>query len=90
LSDWQPLAVEKTTMNPFNHLTQYVKDFFEARAFGVCTYLGERFNLSIHKVRNIFIYLSFLSFGSPVVVYMIVAFWLDLKSYIRRKSIIWD
>ncbi len=77
-------------MKIVEQLTNDIKDFFEARAYGVCTYLGEKFDLSTHRVRNVFIYLSFLSFGSPLVIYLIVAFWLDLKSYLKRKSIIWD
>jgi len=77
-------------MKRIEGITNDIKDYSQAQLFGVCSYLADRFNLSLGRVRNVFIYLSFLSFGSPLVIYLIVAFWLDIKSYIKRKSIIWD
>ncbi|MDP2188015.1 MAG: PspC family transcriptional regulator [Sphingobacteriaceae bacterium] len=71
-------------------LVNTIKDFFENQAFGVCDYLSEKFDLPTARVRNVFIYVSLLSLGSPIVFYMITAFWLNLKSYFKRKSIIWD
>jgi phage shock protein PspC (stress-responsive transcriptional regulator) len=77
-------------MKKIEGLTNDFKDYSQAQFFGVCSYVADRFDLSLTRVRNVFIYLSFLSFGSPLVLYLIVAFWLDIKSYIKRKSIIWD
>jgi len=77
-------------MKRITGITNDIKDYSQAQLFGVCSYLADRFDLSLSRVRNVFIYLSFLSFGSPLVVYLIVAFWLDIRSYIKRKSIIWD
>jgi phage shock protein PspC (stress-responsive transcriptional regulator) len=77
-------------MKRITGITNDIKDYSQAQLFGVCSYLADRFDLSLSRVRNVFIYLSFLSFGSPLVIYLIVAFWLDIKSYIKRKSIIWD
>lgn len=71
-------------------LVNTIKDFFENQAFGVCDYLSEKFDLPTARVRNVFIYVSLLSLGSPIVFYMITAFWLNIKSYFKRKSIIWD
>lgn len=71
-------------------LVDRIKDFFEIQAFGVCDYLSEKFNLPTARVRNVFIYVSLLSLGSPIIFYMITAFWLNLKSYFKRKSVIWD
>jgi phage shock protein PspC (stress-responsive transcriptional regulator) len=71
-------------------LVNTIRDFFENQAFGVCDYLSEKFDLPTARVRNVFIYVSLLSLGSPIVFYMITAFWLNLKSYFKRKSIIWD
>ncbi len=71
-------------------LVNTIKDFFENQAFGVCDYLSEKFDLPTARVRDVFIYVSLLSLGSPIVFYMITAFWLNLKSYFKRKSIIWD
>lgn len=59
-----------------------IKDFIEFRAFGVCTSIGERLGIATSKIRLWFIYISFLTFGSPVIIYMILAFLKNLKAYI--------
>ncbi|MBA4303364.1 MAG: PspC family transcriptional regulator [Sphingobacteriaceae bacterium] len=71
-------------------LVDNIKVFFEDRAFGVCEYLSEKFDLPTAKVRNVFIYVSLISLGSPVLFYMLTAFWLNVKSHFRSKGIIWD
>jgi len=58
------------------------KSFVEYQAFGVCTKLGEKMNIASSKIRLWFIYISFLTLGSPIIVYMILAFWMNLKRYI--------
>ncbi|WP_026898005.1 PspC domain-containing protein [Daejeonella oryzae] len=63
--------------------------FFEKKSFGVCTYLGERFNISISKIRLFFIYSSFLAVGFPLVFYFLAAFILDIRNYVKRIRI-WD
>jgi hypothetical protein len=41
-------------------------------------------------VRQYFIYTSFAGLGSPVLFYLIVAFWLNVRRYLRRgRSFIW-
>ena len=65
--------------------------YFEKQSFGVCTYLGERFNMSISKIRIFFIYISFLGAGFPAIVYFLGAFVLGLRNYIKRiRTQIWD
>ena len=65
-------------------------DFFEKKAFGVCTALGKYMGISITTVRLYFIYASFLTFGSPLIVYLVLAFWLNLRrSMRRRRQSIW-
>ncbi|OJV51528.1 MAG: PspC family transcriptional regulator [Bacteroidetes bacterium 43-16] len=59
-----------------------LKSFVEYQAFGVCTKLGEKMNIASSKIRLWFIYISFLTLGSPIIVYMILAFWMNLKRYI--------
>lgn len=49
---------------------------------GVCTALGEHFNISISRIRMWFIYISFLTFGSPIIIYFIMAFSVNIKNYI--------
>ena len=58
---------------------QKMKDFFELQAFGVCTAIGERLGIATSKIRMWFIYISFLTFGSPVIVYMVLAFWRSIR-----------
>lgn len=70
---------------------RYVKDLLERSAFGVCSYLGEKMGIASARVRINFIYISFVALGSPVILYIFVAFWLNVRNYIRRKrSMIWQ
>ncbi|MCS6821330.1 MAG: PspC domain-containing protein [Microscillaceae bacterium] len=69
-----------------------VKVFFEKRAFGVCTYLGERMGISISSIRLFFIYASFMTAGSPVIIYLILAFWINMRKHFRmhRNPFSWE
>ena len=67
-------------------LQHWIKDLVERSAFGVCQYLGEKMRLSPAAVRKYFIYTSFIGMGSPLIVYLIVAFWVNLRRYIRRGT----
>ncbi|MCB0519209.1 MAG: PspC family transcriptional regulator [Lewinellaceae bacterium] len=68
-----------------------LKDLMERSAFGVCSYLGDKMGLASARVRLYFIYLSFVTLGSPVIFYLFVAFWLNVKRYIKNKrSLIWE
>jgi len=60
--------------------------FLQHGAFGVCTKIGERMGISISSVRLYFIYVSFLTFGSPILMYLILAFWVNVKKYWRWKQ----
>jgi len=72
-------------------MINYIKDFFERSAFGVCSYLGEKIGVSSSRVRIYFIYTSFVAFGSPIVFYLFVAWWLNIREYIKRKrNTIWE
>lgn len=68
-----------------------IKDFFERQAFGVCTAIGERLQMRSSVIRLFFIYASFLTIGSPIIIYMILAFWIKMKSYVKSKrTSVWD
>lgn len=56
--------------------------FLETHAFGVCSTIGEKLGIASIKIRMWFIYVSFITFGSPLIIYMILAFWLNMKKYI--------
>jgi phage shock protein PspC (stress-responsive transcriptional regulator) len=44
--------------------------------------IGEKMGIATSRIRMWFIYISFLTLGSPVVIYMITAFWMNMKRYI--------
>ena len=66
-------------------MLQRIITFFERYSFGVCTYLGGRFNISIAKIRLFFIYSSFLAVGFPLIVYFFAGIVLDFRNYIKRS-----
>lgn len=68
-----------------------VISWFEQQTFGVCSWLGDKLRMRAASIRLFFIYASFLTIGSPVIIYFCAAFILRLKELIgRRKSRVWD
>jgi len=65
-------------------IQSWFKDIVERHAFGVCQHLGERMHVAPAEVRKYFIYTSFIGMGSPLIVYLFVAFWMNVRRYIRR------
>jgi phage shock protein PspC (stress-responsive transcriptional regulator) len=63
-------------------MIQKLREFLELRAFGVCNAMGERLGIATYRIRMWFIYISFLTLGSPVIIYMVLAFWMNIKRYI--------
>ena len=67
------------------------KHLIEKRFFGVCTYLGEHLRMKDSRIRLYFIYASFLTFGSPILVYLGIAFWMEVKKQVfTRRPSVWD
>jgi len=62
-----------------------MKEFLERIGFGVCRYWAGILNISASRVRLYFIYLSFIALGSPLFIYLVSAFWLNIKKYIRNS-----
>ena len=62
------------------------KSFIEWNAFGVCTAIGARLGISTSKIRQYFIYTSILTMGSPVIIYMVLAFWRNMRKYISAAK----
>ncbi|MFD2037263.1 PspC domain-containing protein [Belliella marina] len=60
--------------------------FFEDRAFGVCSKLGERLNFPIDSIRLFFIYSSFITLGSPVIIYVSMAMMMKIRKYFRKMN----
>ena len=79
-------------VGPILIIMEKIKYFVENQAFGVCTRLGEKFKISTSSIRLYFIYISFLTMGSPVIIYLILAFWMNIRRYLRQRNnpTIWD
>ncbi len=60
-------------------------DNLERSAFGVCNYLGEKMGIASSRVRLYFIYISFATLGSPLLIYLFLAFWLNIRSYWKER-----
>ncbi|MCS6917108.1 MAG: PspC domain-containing protein [Chitinophagales bacterium] len=69
---------------------QQLKFFVEGKIFGVCSFLGERMGISPAVIRLYFIYLTCITVLSPVLLYLMLAFWLNLKRYLQRRNPLWD
>jgi phage shock protein C len=52
-----------------------ILDHFERQTFGVCAWLASKMGVRVRRVRLSFIYLSFLTFGSPIFLYLVLKFW---------------
>jgi len=65
--------------------------FIEWKLFGVCRAIGEKMGISVTRIRTWFVYISFLIMGSPLIVYFILAFGMNMKRYIMsvRRNPLW-
>ncbi len=69
-----------------------IQSYFERQAFGVCQWWADKLKIKISRVRVFFIYASFIALGSPLLLYLIMAFILEHKNAIKgmgRKRI-WE
>ncbi|MGB0175671.1 MAG: PspC family transcriptional regulator [Owenweeksia sp.] len=62
-----------------------LRDYCERRGFEVCTRLGDRIGIRPSVVRVYFIYISFITMGSPLLLYFFLAFWIRVKDYVQRS-----
>jgi len=68
-----------------------LKHILEKSAFGVCSYLGNKMGIASNRVRVYFIYLSFVALGSPIIFYLFIAFWINVKAYIKQShKTLWE
>ena len=74
------------------NVVENIKTWFERQAFGVCEWWGEWLQIKSANIRLFFIYTSFLTVGSPIILYLIMAFWMRLGKMIskRRRGSVWD
>lgn len=71
-----------TTLFIYLYGMKRLKHFIEWHVFGVCTAIGEKMGIASSTIRKYFIYISFLTMGSPVIIYLFIAFWMNIKNYI--------
>jgi len=73
-------------------MIEKIQGFFERQAFGVCSWWGDKLGLKSSRIRLFFIYLSFLTLGSPLILYLVMAFVLEHKYWFKMKPkrTIWD
>jgi len=63
-----------------------LRNFIEWNAFGVCTAIGDKMGIATSRIRQYFLYTSLLTMGSPIIIYMVLAFWMNMKKYIRSAK----
>lgn len=85
----------RTLQHWTNYNRQRMKDefqaFLEKQAFGVCEWLGEKWGIKSSRIRVYFIYVSFFTFGSPIIIYFVLLFWMEHRYFLRgKRPTIWD
>lgn len=75
-------------------MIERTKTWFEQQAFGVCAWWAGRLNIKAEQVRLSFIYLSFITAGLHLVLYLIMAFVLQhkdrIKQPLKKRSTVWE
>ncbi|MFN3940674.1 MAG: PspC family transcriptional regulator [Chitinophagales bacterium] len=66
-------------------MIQKWKHLIETGAFGVCAYLGSKMGIATSRIRLFFIYITFIALGSPILIYMSLAFVINIRNYMRNK-----
>jgi phage shock protein PspC (stress-responsive transcriptional regulator) len=68
-----------------------LRDIIEVNVYGVCAFLGRKLSMPSKRVRLFFIYTSFIALGSPIIIYLILTFVLNLRYMIKTKrNPVWD
>lgn len=62
-----------------------LKHLVETGVFGVCSYLGSKMGIATSRIRLFFIYITFITLGSPILIYMSLAFIINLRNYMRKS-----
>ena len=76
-----------------SRIIEYFRAIAERNFFGVCQWWGDRFSIKSSKIRLFFIYTSFITFGSPLILYLAMAFLLEHRDYLKgvvRRKRVWD
>lgn len=74
-----------------NRIVESIKSFFEKQAFGICEFWGQWLGIKSTNIRLFFIYSSFLTIGSPLIIYLVMGFWMRLNRLVKRnRGGVWD
>lgn len=72
-------------------ILNYIRNLFEVRGFGVCSYLGEKLGIPYHRIRLFFVYSTFIANWSPIIIYLSIAFVVNIRKYIKiGKRQMWN
>ena len=73
-------------------MIQSILGYFEKQSYGVFKWWGDKLGMRASRIRLFFIYISFLTFGSPLIIYLAMAFILEHKDLIKgfRRKRIWE
>jgi len=74
-------------------MIQSILDYFEKQSFGVLKWWGDKLGIRASRIRLFFIYVSFLTFGSPLLIYLVMVFILEHKEFFkfeRPRKTVWD
>lgn len=67
-----------------------LKLLFEQSVFTIFSWWTEKIGIGTSRFRLLFIYLSFIAIGSPIIaIHFTINFFLGLKNHYKRKHI-WD
>ncbi len=80
----------KPTNILMNSLINRIQFLWEANFFGVCHRIGEKLGVATWSIRLFFIYASFVAYGSPIIIYLVLASILNFRKYQRKRGPIWD
>ncbi len=76
-------------MGTFDHIDRIFDDprhMLEKSVFGVLQQAGEWMKIDPARIRLYFIYASFVTFGSPFILYLVAAFWLNIRKHMASSG----
>ena len=56
----------------------------ESRVAGIPCLISDAFGVPLERIRIVFVYVSLFSYGSSVPIYLILAFWMHIRHYLKR------
>jgi len=72
-------------------MIEKIRSYFEKQGFDVLSRTGDRIGVKASKIRLFFIYASFMTLGSPLILYFALMFVIQMKDSIRsRRTSVFD